>query len=163
MTDFARPAGHHLAQINVSTALWPMDDPRMAGFVQPIAAVNELAERSKGFVWRLKDDGGAGALGISIENYPSMLINMSIWESIEDLEHFVWKTVHAKVYDRKAEWFPHQAEATLALWWQPVGVLPTPEEGFARLLQLRRAGPGPEAFGWAQIRGADLWQSARCG
>jgi Domain of unknown function (DUF3291) len=163
MADFTQPAGHHLAQINVSTALWPMDDPRMAGFVGATAAVNQIAERSEGFIWRLKDKNGAYALALTVDDHPGMLINISVWSSVEALEQFVWKTVHAKVYNRKAEWFPHEREATLALWWQPVGVIPTQTEGFDRLQHLRTHGPGETAFGWSQLRGAEMWRESRCG
>ena len=51
-----QPAGTHLAQLNVGHARFPTDDPRMAEFMGALDAVNALAERSPGFVWRLQSD-----------------------------------------------------------------------------------------------------------
>ena len=48
----------HLAQLNIGRFRYPTDDPRMADFMNNLDLVNGLAERSKGFVWRLKDDSG---------------------------------------------------------------------------------------------------------
>ena len=48
----------HLAQINVGRLLHPLDDPRMADFVDNLDKINALAEASDGFVWRLKDETG---------------------------------------------------------------------------------------------------------
>jgi hypothetical protein len=45
-----------LAQSNIALSIWPLDDPRMEGFVSRLAAINQLAESSAGFVWRHTDD-----------------------------------------------------------------------------------------------------------
>ena len=34
-----------------------------------------------------------------------MAVNLSVWESVEALERFVWATVHKQFYNRKGEWF----------------------------------------------------------
>ena len=47
-----QPANHHLAQLNIGRIRYEVDDPRMAGFVDNLASVNAIAERSPGFVWR---------------------------------------------------------------------------------------------------------------
>ena len=40
-----------------------------------------------------------------------MAVNLSVWESAEALERFVWATVHKQVYNRKGEWFEKAASA----------------------------------------------------
>ena len=50
----------HLAQLNIGKFRFPTDDPRMAGFMQNLDRVNAIAERSEGFVWRLKDETATG-------------------------------------------------------------------------------------------------------
>ena len=69
--------GFQLAQINVARALFPLDAPEMADFIALIPAVNELAERSPGFVWRLQTEYG-DATGIRAFDDGNMLVNMSV-------------------------------------------------------------------------------------
>ena len=47
---------YHLAQINIAKMLAPIDHPLMADFVANLDAINSIAEKSPGFVWRLKGD-----------------------------------------------------------------------------------------------------------
>ena len=77
------------------------DDPRMAGFMDNLDRVNALAERSAGFVWRLKDESN-NATALRPFDDPDMAVNLSVWESVEALERFVWATVHKRIYNRKA-------------------------------------------------------------
>ena len=95
-----QPAGTHLAQLNVGHIRYPTDDPRMAEFMGALDAVNALAERSPRFVWRLKDASN-NATGILVSADPTFLINMSVWETPEQLQHFVWNTVHRQFYERR--------------------------------------------------------------
>lgn len=159
----AQPPGTHLGQINAATARFDMDAPEMADFVAMLASVNALAERSEGFVWRLRDEEGEGATGVRVDGNPRTIIQLSLWESARTLEHFVWKTVHARVYNRKAAWFPNDPHPNLAFWWQPAGTVPTAQEAYARPEHLRAHGPSETAFGWTELSGADLWQTKRCG
>ena len=99
-----QPAGTHLAQLNVGHIRNPTDDPRMAEFMDALDGVNALAERSPGFVWRLKDDSN-NATNILVTKDPTFLINMSVWQTPEQLEHFVWNTVHKRIYQKKGNWF----------------------------------------------------------
>src|SRR5262245_44836510 len=48
----------HLAQLNIGRIRHPLDDPRMADFVNNLDRVNAIAEHTPGFVWRLQDDSG---------------------------------------------------------------------------------------------------------
>src|SRR5688500_17840285 len=54
----AKMADYHLAQVNIARALYPLDDPRIAEFMENLARINALAEQSAGFVWRLQDEAG---------------------------------------------------------------------------------------------------------
>jgi hypothetical protein len=139
MTDW------HLAQMNVGTARHPMEDPRMAGFVSRLDAINALADESPGFVWRLQSESG-NATDIKLAEDPLFIVNMSVWETVEALFDFVYRTVHAEVMAGRRDWFERPAEAYQVLWWVAAGHLPTPEEGLARLERLRREGPSAAAF-----------------
>src|SRR5713226_7509770 len=96
----------HLAQLNIGRLRYDLDDPRLADFIDNLARVNAIAERSEGFVWRLKDETG-NATNIRAFEDPRMTVNMSVWESVEALEKYVWQTVHKRFYGRRSEWFEH--------------------------------------------------------
>lgn len=151
----------HVAELNVATARYDLDDPRMADFMNNLDRVNALAERSKGFIWRLKDEAG-DATGIRVSDDPRFIVNLSVWETVEDLEHFVFATVHTKFYNRRAEWFPKMATPSFVMWPVPVGHAPTVEEALARLDLLTREGASDEAFGWERLADLKLWMQKRC-
>ena len=143
MTDW------HLAQMNVATALYPMEDPRMGEFMARLDDVNRLAEASPGFVWRLQSDSG-NATDIQVSEDPRFIVNMSVWESVESLFDYAYKSAHRLVMAKRRQWFERPAEAYQVLWWVPAGHRPTPEEGLARLEDLRRNGPTERAFTFKQ-------------
>jgi hypothetical protein len=151
----------HLAQLNIGRIRYPIDDPRMAEFMTNLDLVNGIAERSTGFVWRFKDDGG-NATNFRPFDDPSMLLNMSVWESIETLEKFVWQTLHKRFYGRKQEWFERSDSPHLVMWWIPVGHQPSIAEAIERLNHLREHGPSDHAFDWQYAAAAQLWKTARC-
>ncbi len=161
MSDIVQPAGTHLAQLNVARALDDLDSPRLAGFMGALDRVNALAERSAGFVWRLKSDGG-NATDIKVSDDARFIVNMSVWETAEHLEQFVWNTVHARVYEKKANWFESMTTPHLVMWFVPVGHRPTPEEAMARLAHLTAHGASAHAFGWESLPNVKLWMSKRC-
>ena len=136
----------HLAQINIGRLIAPIDDPLIADFVNQLDEINALAESSPGFVWRLKDDDSNDATHISVFDDPLIIVNMSVWETVEDLKNFVFKSAHVQVFRDRARWFEKMSEAYMALWWIPVGVYPTAEEGRDRLLHLREHGESEWVF-----------------
>ena len=158
----AQPAGTHLAQLNVGHIRYATDDPRMAEFMGQLDAVNALAERSPGFVWRLKDDASNNATNILVSPDPHFLINMSVWETPEQLEHFVWNTVHKRIYQKKGNWFAPMATPHFVMWWISAGHTPTPQEALARLSHLTQHGPSDHAFGWESLPNIKLWMNQRC-
>lgn len=152
-----------LAQLNIGYARHPLDDPRMADFMNNLDRINALAERSPGFVWRLQDESG-NATGIGFGGPdPRLIHNMSVWESAEALEKFVWQTAHKRFYQRKAEWFDPHAGPYFVMWWIEDGHIPTTEEARERLEHLRAHGPSEFAFGWESLPNVKLWMSQRCG
>jgi hypothetical protein len=138
-------ARFHLAQVNIGRVRAPLDDPLMEGFRNQLAPINALADRSPGFVWRLQTEDG-NAMAIRPYEDERMAINLSVWESLEDLQQFVYKTVHvAPLRDRK-QWFEPMDGPILALWWVPAGHIPTVAEAQAKLAHLAAHGPTPHAF-----------------
>lgn len=138
-------SGFHLAQVNIGRLLAPIDDPLIADFVAQLDAVNAVADASPGFVWRLKDESG-NATTIPAFDDPQMIINMSVWESLEVLRDYVYRSDHTKVLTRRRDWFEKLDRPHLALWWIPAGTLPTVEEAKRRLQILAERGPTPDAF-----------------
>ncbi len=150
----------HLAQFNIARIRYPLDDPRMREFVDNVARVNALAEQIDGFVWRLQDESG-NAMNVTVYDDPSILPNLTVWESVEALERFVWQTVHRRFYGRREEWF-EPIETPLVLWRVPAGHRPDLAEAVSRLEHLKAHGPTAFAFGWESMPGAYLWKTARC-
>jgi len=151
---------HQLAQLNVGRLRYPLDDPRMADFVNNLERVNGIADRSEGFVWRLKDDSGNATSIRAFEN-PLIIVNVSVWESVASLERYVWQTVHKRFYGRRHEWFEHFEGPYFVMWWVPPGHRPTVAEALTRLDHLKINGPGDYAFGWESLPAAQLWKEAR--
>ncbi|WP_033217167.1 DUF3291 domain-containing protein [Kitasatospora phosalacinea] len=143
----AAPRGHHLAQVNVGRTVAPLDSPQLAGFMAQLAEINALAERSPGFVWRMVDETGADATGLRPDLEDDLLqINCSIWESVEALRDYTYRSDHLRVLARRRDWFQPPTAAHHAMWWIPIGHRPTPAEAMARITTLRTHGPGPDAF-----------------
>ena len=138
-------AGMQLAQVNVSRLLEPLDAPRLADFVAALDPVNALADAAPGFVWRLQTEDG-DATAIRVFDDPMIIINLTVWESVDALAAFTFNSDHTAVMRRRREWFHRLREASTALWWVPDGHRPTPHEAQARLEHLRRHGPGAHAF-----------------
>lgn len=140
---------YHLAEVNVGRFIKPVDDPANADFMAALDHVNALAEASPGFVWRLTGEGN-NATDIRPYEDPRMAINMSVWESIDQLAAFAYRNMeHRGVMRRRREWF-EEMKVYMALWWVPVGHIPTVEEAKEKLALLERLGPTPEAFTFKQ-------------
>jgi hypothetical protein len=136
---------HHLAQLNLATLRAPLDSPELADFVAQLAPINALADASPGFVWRLQTEDG-DATAIRPYDDDRIIVNLSVWTSLQALRDFVYASRHLDVMRRRRQWFHRAAEAYLALWWVPARTIPTVAEAAERLERLRRDGPGPEAF-----------------
>jgi hypothetical protein len=152
----------HIAQLNIGRFRYPTDDPRMAAFMTNLDRINALAERSEGFVWRLKDDSN-NATAIRPASDPTMAVNLSVWESVEALERFVWMTVHKQFYNRKGDWFEKPGMPHFVMWPIPPGHIPNLEEATGRLAHLTEQGDSDFAFGWSHLPHIKLWMSQKCG
>jgi len=140
-------ADFHLAQVNIGRILAPLDSTALADFVAQLPEINALADGAPGFVWRLVDEGGADSTGVRPDGHDDMLlINLSVWESVQALRDFAYRSDHLKVLSRRREWFERPAEHQLALWWVPAGHLPTTAEAMQRIAHIRKHGEGPDAF-----------------
>lgn len=135
----------HLAQFNIARMLEPLEHPVMAGFVEQLDSVNALAERTPGFVWRLQTEEG-DATALRPYEDTRILVNMSVWESIEALHRFTYHSAHAGPFRDRKSWFEPLEPPTLVLWWIRAGTVPTVEEGRERLARLRAQGPTEMAF-----------------
>jgi hypothetical protein len=137
-------AAHHLAQVNVATVRAPLDSPELAGFVAQLEPINALADHSPGFVWRLQTEDG-DATAIRPFQDERIMVNLSVWESLEALRTFVYASRHLDVMRHRRAWF-HRMDTYLALWWVPAGTIPTVAQAKDRLQLLAGHGPSPDAF-----------------
>lgn len=139
---------YHLAQINVARLKAPIDSPQLKDFVDNLDRINELAENSEGFVWRLKGDGNdATALRPFGDD---VIVNMTVWRDADSLRNYVYNSPHTAIMKRRREWFARMAEAYYCMWWVPAGHVPTVEEAAARLEVIRVKGPTPESFNFGE-------------
>ncbi len=150
----------HLAQVNLAYARASQDDPLLADFIAHLDAINALAETSPGFIWRYLSDTRDPAQREL--NDPRVLFNLSLWDSIESLHAFTYRSNHARVFAARRKWFDDWKDQVhkvselgagtpaVALWWIPAGQLPTPGNGLERLRLLGRLGPGPQTFTFKQ-------------
>jgi hypothetical protein len=139
---------YQLAQLNIATMKESKESPFMADFVDNLERIYAIAENSPGFVWRLKDEEEEAA-GMRLFG-EGILINMSVWENIEALRDFVFKSAHLEVLRRRWEWFEKMTEAYTVLWWMPAGQRPTVLEAKERLMHLRQYGPTTHAFNFRE-------------
>lgn len=139
---------HHVAQCNVGRVIKPLEHEDMAEFVAALEPINAIAESSPGFVWRLTDDDGQSSSYVDIpgSDDPLLIINYSIWESLESLKHFVNKTGHVAYLRRRREWFEKIDLPTSVAWWLPRGEIPDVGEAYRRVTHLQQHGPTEEAF-----------------
>ena len=148
-------SSYHIAQINIARAVDAIDSPTLANFVARLDEINALAEGSPGFVWRLKADDGQPSSYLRPYDDERILVNMSVWESVDALKHYVYKTAHAELLKQRKEWFEHFSGAYLAMWWVPAGHIPGVDEAKKRLAHLEEHGPSQFAFTFKTIQPPD--------
>ena len=141
--------GFHLAQFNIGRLIAPLDDPRIAGFVSQLEPINALADSAPGFVWRLQSESG-NATDIPYSDDPFVIVNMSVWESIEALREFAYKSRHIEVFCDLAKWFEKAMKPMYCLWWVPVGHRPTVAEARERLEHYQEHGATQYSFWFSQ-------------
>jgi len=145
---------HHLAQINIGRLIAPVDDPKIAEFVAQLDPVNALADTAPGFVWRLQSSSG-NATDIVYNDDPFVIVNMSVWESVEALRDFVYKSNHLDVLRDRANWFEKMEKPHYCLWWIPSTHIPTVAEGRERLEHYQQYGATPFSFWFSKLYPAE--------
>lgn len=139
---------YQLAQLNLAQMKFPMDDPAMADFVARLDAINALADRAAGFVWRLQTDEGDAT---AIDHFGAdKLVNMSVWQDLDSLHHYVFRSAHNQVMALRKQWFERMGEVYSVLWWVEAGHIPTLQEAGTRLDHLRQHGASAFAFSFKQ-------------
>ena len=141
---------YHLAQINIGRLIAPIDDPKIAEFVAQLEPINALADRATGFVWRLQSASGNATNIIYDERDPSILLNMSVWKSLEALRDYAYKSDHARVLRDRAKWFEKMDKPIYCLWWIPAGHISTVAQGCERLENYQQHGATQYSFWFSQ-------------
>lgn len=140
---------HHLAQANIARMRAPLEDPLMAGFAALLDPINTLADQAPGFLWRLQGEEEDAAV-IRVFDDPLILFNMSVWDSIEALFAYVYKSDHVLPLSNRKEWFAPMDGPGQVLWWISQGQIPSVEVAKGRLETLATQGPTLEAFTFAK-------------
>jgi hypothetical protein len=150
----------HLAQLNIGRLVAEPGDPRVAGFMAALDRINGLGKRMPGFVWMMAGaDPALGNTGTKIGGDPRFVANLTVWESVETLERFVFNTLHRQFYERRQEWFEVLGARHFVMWAVPAGRRPTLAEGLERLAHLKAHGASDHAFDWAFAKDARLWRA----
>jgi len=138
----------HLAQANVAYALADAAAPLLADYIARLDEMNHLAEAQPGFVWRYLTDSRDPRQREFPD--PRVLFNMSVWTSIDALHAYTYRTAHAEVYAGRKKWFADVRSVVgghaLAMWWIPIGTIPTAAEAKSRLELITEHGPSERAF-----------------
>lgn len=132
-----------LAQLNLAKMTMPVDHPEMADFVNNLDKINALADKSPGFIWRYTEEDYSVSEAVF---GPNMLVNMSVWEGIEDLTDFTYKSPHLAIYKRRKEWFAKMDSPHMVCWFVKEGHIPSLEEAKERIGYLEAHGETPYAF-----------------
>ncbi|WP_300529767.1 DUF3291 domain-containing protein [Maricaulis sp.] len=140
----------HLAQYNVAKMRGAGDDPVMDDFSAAVPGIHKLAQRSPGFV-RLIDDGGYKPWGDE-----QVLPNLTVWESLEALKTFTYRTAHGEIFSKRDKWFVPLGRPHNVLWWfEDDGTGPDFEDATRRLDHLNEHGPTAQAFSFGVPFDAD--------
>jgi hypothetical protein len=141
---------YELAQVNIGRLAAPLDSQELAAFMAALDPVNAAAEQAPGYIWRLQTEDGNATAVRAFEwdqaGSAGVIMNMSVWESVEALAAFVYSQPHKQVLRRRREWFEPMTEAYTAMWWVPRGHVPTTGEAEEAIRHLRAHGPTPRAF-----------------
>lgn len=141
-------SAYHLAQLNTAWMKAPLESPELADFVANLERINALAEAAPGYVWRLQDEAGDAT---AIRPFgDDVLVNMSVWQDVQSLSDYVYKSAHTEMLKRRREWFERVEQMHQVLWWVPAGHRPSVAEAAERLAYLREHGATAQAFTFRQ-------------
>ncbi len=139
-----------VAHMNLARLLHPAGDPRVAEFVNGIDAVNAVAERSPGFIWRLtapvsRADASGTFEAIDADD-PLIASSVSVWEDAESLRFFVGKTLHGTFLRKRTQWFEPMTGPVYVIWPVSRDAKPSMAEAKVKLAELAARGPTPAAY-----------------
>ena len=80
-----------------------------------------------------------------------IIVNLTVWESVDALREYVYKSAHFGVLRDRKRWFEESDGPYYALWWIPIGYYPTPEKGKERLDYLREHRETPYALSFKRV------------
>jgi hypothetical protein len=131
---------YQLVHANIATPRAPLEDPLMRDFVERIDEIDALAQGWPGFIAQpmLPDER-------LIFSEP-ILVNVSTWESVENLREFTYASKHAEFLKRRTDWFIQSDLPAYVLYWAPADQVPTEAEIKLRRDHLHWNGATPLAF-----------------
>lgn len=141
---------HHIAQANYSQWISDISEKSIQTFLKQVELIHHHAENSKGYVWRYDYDPHSHTLD-SLFGVERIIFNMTVWETIDDLKNFSFKTMHGGVMKRRTEWFTSLPVQRSVLWWVRDNHKPTAKEAKDRFELLRNQGATEEAFTFRQV------------
>lgn len=146
----------HVAHLNWGYLVAAWGDPAVAGFTDNVQKVNATAERSKGFVARptLGERPLHRAIYAPRGDFDPAreAATLSVWETPEDLEYFVYKTVHGKFVARRTEWFVPTGGPPHVIWPITTGHVPDLTEAHIALERLETKGAQADAYDFTWLR-----------
>ena len=140
---------YHLAQVNIASMVAPIDSEIMSGFVARLDEINAVADGHDGFVWRLQTDEG-DATALRPYEDERIIVNMSVWESVDTLFDYTYKSKHLELLKSRWSWFEHMKDFHMCMWWIPAGTIPTTDDAKHRLAYMIDKGISPYAFTFKQ-------------
>ena len=142
---------YQIAQINIAKLKKPLDHPDIHGFTSRLDEINQLAESYDGFVWRYRDEEVDNSSSVNFMNQDNNVVNISVWESIEKLKEFTYKSVHVELFKNRKEWMEEIREMSFAIWWIKPGKYPTLNQCAKKLILIRKHGPTKDAFHFGKV------------
>lgn len=146
----------HVAHLNWGYLIAPWGDPAVAGFVDNVERVNAAATRSKGFVARpdISESGLHHWIYAPRGTFDAQreAATLSIWETAEDLAHFVYKTIHGRFVARRSQWFVSLGFPSHVIWPISAGHVPDLAEASEALKSLETKGAQEDAYDFAWLR-----------
>tara|TARA_R110000868_G_scaffold184855_1_gene426507 strand:- start:6283 stop:6753 length:471 start_codon:yes stop_codon:yes gene_type:complete len=143
---------YQLAQFNIIKLKDHLDSPVVKEFKDFLGPVNQLAEESPGFVWRLKDDSSVGATNIATPYEDELIfINMSVGHNYEYLKNYTYHTVHSYFLKSRKKWSLEIEGHKAVLWYIEAGKIPTVNEAKDKLDYLNQFGASKTAFSMTDL------------
>ena len=121
--------------------------------------MNKVTERAEGYVWKYETQLG-GYARILLDDYPRIIINLTVWQSLSSIKKIIWKTLRTKNYEHLGARFTPMQEGSMVLWDITGNERPEIPTAIERLNYLRKTvHPITRLYGSTQISLIDFSQS----